>query len=633
MAIRERLIYAIDIVTDGANKGLSNFKSSVTQAEGAAAKFKAGASSALASVQAAAGGLAIGAGAALVTLGAKAVGAFQDLALGAGKFSDATGLAVEDASRWIEVAGDVGVSAETMQGAFVKLNKALSTGDLKEFGVDLQRTSTGAVDVNATMLNAIKVIGGIKDPTERAEAAQKAFGRSYAEAAEIIFDNADNVQKKLSEVSDAKVIDEEELEKARRFREALDNLHDSLEDIGLVVGETLVPVLSKMADGINDVAGVADKLKALKIVPELMSWMNPIGKVGDAVRNKIQGPIIDAGESVVHWFGGGGEADKAVESFVNTAHNMAGVARGEAAAGVAALGAEVEDTGRRTQTFHEQVDLATAAIEMAADAVEDKAAADEKAAASAQEHAEQVNAVTDAMEAQKDAGLDLVGGDIAVRNAQRDAKKAAEDLNDVLDDQSTTFGQAGAAIDEAADAQLNAASAAADYRAKQMEANGQTVDANTKAQLLKEELQNLVGQLDGPLAAAIQNYIAQLGAIPKSVGTTIVLTKPGRVGDINPFQRTSGARASGGPTSAGGLYRVNENGSELLRENGKTYLMAGDDGTVEPLDRTSASAMPGAMPGSNVFYVTLNVKQALTPEEVINLTRKYERRNGAAWRS
>ena len=52
MAIRERLVYAIDVVTDGASKGLSNFRSSVSQAEGTVGKFKAGASSAMQTVQA-----------------------------------------------------------------------------------------------------------------------------------------------------------------------------------------------------------------------------------------------------------------------------------------------------------------------------------------------------------------------------------------------------------------------------------------------------------------------------------------------------------------------------------------------------------------------------------------------------
>lgn len=46
---------------------------------------------------------------------------------------------------------------------------------------------------------------------------------------------------------------------------------------------------------------------------------------------------------------------------------------------------------------------------------------------------------------------------------------------------------------------------------------------------------------------------------------------------------SSGARAIGGPVSAGGMYRVNERGPELLEVGGKNYLMMGkQSGNVNP---------------------------------------------------
>jgi hypothetical protein len=246
--VANRITTIIDFVTTGAQRSVQTFRQSVAQADGAVNKFKAGTSSAMTTLQANAGNLALAGGAALVAFGTKAVAAFQETALAAGKFSDATGLAVEDASRWNEVAGDVGVSTETIQGAFVRLNNAIGTGKLADLGIELQRTEDGAADVNATMLETIRVIGRIKDPTERAAAAQKAFGRGYAEAAEIILGSADDIQQKLADVSEQKVINEDELERARRFRESMDNLNDSLQDIQLAGGEALVPLLGALAN-------------------------------------------------------------------------------------------------------------------------------------------------------------------------------------------------------------------------------------------------------------------------------------------------------------------------------------------------------------------------------------------------
>jgi hypothetical protein len=268
MAIRERLIYAIEVVTDRAQAGFKGFRQSVSDAEGSVNKFKAGASSAMSTVQANAGNLALAGGAALVAFGTKAVGAFQETALEAGKLADATGLTVEQASRLREVAGDIGVSGETVTAVVAKMNKAIGDGApiVEELGIELQKTADGTVDVNATLLDTIDRINAIEDPTRRAAAAQQIFGRGYAQAAELIFDSADNVQRKLAEVSEQKVINEDELEKARQFRESMDNLKDAGEDVALVTGEVLVPILGDLAEGLLLARDAADQLNA--ILPE-----------------------------------------------------------------------------------------------------------------------------------------------------------------------------------------------------------------------------------------------------------------------------------------------------------------------------------------------------------------------------
>lgn len=291
--IRERLVYAIEVVTDRAQAGFKGFKQSVTEADGAVGKFKAGASSALASVQANAGTLALAGGSALVAFGAKSIAAFQDTAIAAGKFSDATGLAVEDASRLAEVASDVGIEVGTIEGAIAKMNQAAAKGDLGKFGVELQRTAEGTVDVNATFLETIRVLNGIADPTERALAAQKIFGKGYKEVAEIIFDSADNVARKLDDVSSSKVIDEKELAKARKFRESMDDLKDALEDVEIAAGEALVPLVSDLADvatlaiqaknAILDIPGVPDDAGLIDIGQQATFAINPIGALKSAV--------------------------------------------------------------------------------------------------------------------------------------------------------------------------------------------------------------------------------------------------------------------------------------------------------------------------------------------------------------
>lgn len=252
-----RLLFEVD------DKGsFGKLKRDINDAEGATGKLKAGSKGLGDMLRQNAAPAAIAAGAALVAFGVKAVGAFQDAALGAGKFADATGLAVEDASRWIEVAGDIGIEAGTIQGAFQKLNKSIADGKpaLTDYGVEIVKTKDGIVDANATFINAATTIGKIEDPTKRAKAAQELFGKSYGEVAELLEMSAGDVQTALAGVSDAKVIDEDELRKARNFRESMDNLRDKLEDLAITVGESLVPQLADLAEQAVEVAEVGVKV-------------------------------------------------------------------------------------------------------------------------------------------------------------------------------------------------------------------------------------------------------------------------------------------------------------------------------------------------------------------------------------
>lgn len=200
------------------------------------------------------------AGAAIGAFGVKAVMAFQNVALEAGRFSDATGLAVEDASRWIEVSGDLGVESSAVQSAIQRMNKTIGDGNpiIRQLGIEIARTADGTVDANATFQRAITTIGGIADPTLRAAAAQQVFGKGYAQIAELMTMSSTELAAALGQVSDTKVITDEELKDARQFREALDSLKDSAEDLQIEIGQALIPTLNDLARGFEqtEVAGI-----------------------------------------------------------------------------------------------------------------------------------------------------------------------------------------------------------------------------------------------------------------------------------------------------------------------------------------------------------------------------------------
>jgi uncharacterized phage infection (PIP) family protein YhgE len=384
--IRERLVYAIDIVGDGARKGLAGIKQSVAEADGAIGKFKAGATSAMASIGVSAGTLGIAAGGALVAFGAKAVAASQQTALAAGKLAEATGLTVEQASRLNEVASDLNISGETLTSVVKKMAVEIGKGNplLEQYGIALQHTADGSADVNATLLDTITRIGQIEDPTKRAAAAQAAFGRGYAQAAELIFSNADQLKQKLDEVSDAKIVTPEELARAREFRDNLKNLQDVAEDLTIVAGEFLVPALTEVSGQLADLAAgakhAADEINKIPGVPDFIKFairnLNPLGqqvllyrKLGDGVeflQNKFSS-ATPAGDRFNDSVLRGGTTAKTADGEV-TGLGGALTETGEAAADTAD---EVADLGDKAANSGPKIGDMAAALDDARDHLAD----------------------------------------------------------------------------------------------------------------------------------------------------------------------------------------------------------------------------------------------------------------------
>ena len=239
----------IPILTEFSDAGIkaakaafANFKTAVADAQGGMNKFKAGSNAAMDAVAANAGVLALAGGAALAKFAASGITAFQDLAISAGKFADATGLSVEDASRYIEAAGDIGIPVDAVEGAIGRLNKTIGANPdaVRNLGVDLVYLKDGSLDVNETFKNTIDRIKGIKDPAERARVAAKLLGKGWQEMSELIMGGADKLDASLKSVSEQKVISPEELQMAKDYRAAMDNLGDKVDDLKLKTGERLV---------------------------------------------------------------------------------------------------------------------------------------------------------------------------------------------------------------------------------------------------------------------------------------------------------------------------------------------------------------------------------------------------------
>lgn len=253
----ERISVVIDVVTDKATNGFKDFRTAVGEANGFTGKLKAGVSS-LGSVFTGAVGGPAALGAA-VAGGAKiALDAAQEwAALGeqVDNFSASTGLSYEAASRLLEVTGDLGIDAGTLESVLGKLNKSIDPKVFNDLGVSIARTSTGAVDTAATFDNVLQTLRDIKDPAERAATGAKLLGKGWQSVAPLIARSADDIKSQLEGVADVKVFNADDIKKAKEFQQAWRDLSDKVREVTMRLGKGFVPVL---ADSLNGVIKLAD---------------------------------------------------------------------------------------------------------------------------------------------------------------------------------------------------------------------------------------------------------------------------------------------------------------------------------------------------------------------------------------
>ncbi len=254
----------LPIVTQFSDQGLksakaafANFKTDVNNASGAMGKFKAGSNAALGAVKANAGALALAGGAAIAGFAVKAVSAFQNTALAAGKFADAAGVSVEEASRLIEVSGDLGIEAGSVENAIFKMNKVIgSTPEVfQKFGAKIVYANNGTIDANETFLQTIDLLNKIEDPATRATVGAQLLGKGFKDLGEIIAGGSDSLRASLDSVASGQVITDAELKKAREFRATMDDLNDLLQSVTISAGGAFVNMVEDIKDGTSSLDG------------------------------------------------------------------------------------------------------------------------------------------------------------------------------------------------------------------------------------------------------------------------------------------------------------------------------------------------------------------------------------------
>lgn len=211
------------------------------------------------------------------------------------------------------------------------------------------------------------------------------------------------------------------------------------------------------------------------------------------------------------------------------------------------------------------------------------------------EYADAQREQEDALRSLNEAMLAKIDTDFALYDSQQNLIQTQQDAIETVDDAETAVNEADQAQKDYARAALDVAEAVATQAEAQAEANGKTLTAKERQDLVIASLQETAATMAPGSNARrmIEQYIAALLRIPADVVTAVRIIGGGQ-GDLG-TGTVVGTRASGGPVSSGRPYLVGEEGPELV--------VPRSSGTVIPAAETAAMLGGG---GTTVVQLVLN---------------------------
>lgn len=646
MSFTERLKVVIDVVSDGATRGISDFRSEVAKADTFAGKLKAGTKSLSGTFSSFVSSPA-GAATAIAAVGTAAIKAadqFSNLAKQALDLGKATGLSTEEASRWLATADDFGVSAESLAAGIGRISKSLDSPKWAEYGIATRDAAGNARSSNEIFLDTLDLLGRTPSATERARIGADLLGKGWQSISPIVGNTREEYEKMLASVSEGQVITDGEAAKGEKWRLAMDNLGDSFGDVALSLGEVAVafePVLNAIADLLKYAPSLLDQLGISDDSSESVAAFK--ARLEETRGSAVQTAVAfgEMSSSVLEnknvlqqwkWIFGAAFNDTASEieimraSFKQLAEEQPDVARETVAALEATMQAAYRGDAAAqayVEGWHLSIPVLSELKAMLPDVaagVDDTAGAQDDAASATDDATDALRRNNEEIRKKIDLERELYGDQRDLIERQRDYTQTQVDLMSTMADSTST-------VDDQMEAIIGLSE---EYGTL----NGASLDSRegTFRQIEKlKELRDSVAP-GSPLYVALSGYIGQLEQIPATVDTQVRLGIIGSVfnsvGDM--IGQRFGARALGGPVSKDEMYQVGEGGKpELLTDSaGRTFLIPGRDGVVTPIGGTMAS---GGVPAGNVTVNVTVTNPMMSGEQLANELKAYITRNGKGW--
>lgn len=235
--------------------------------------------------------------------------------------SKVTGISTTELQKYKYSADLLDVSVETIAKSQTKMKKSMYSAQqgsktmadaFAKLGVSIEDSNGNLRSQDEVFTESIKALGQMSNETERDALAMQIFGKSASELNPLIEDNGETFERvaQIFANNGLEVVDQETIDKANQFQDALDTLKATgmatLSTIGMQLAGYLAPAMEKISEVLGKVMGWLSQLDPqvltiIGIIAGVIAVLAPllivVGKIAFAISSIMTlmstlGPIL-----------------------------------------------------------------------------------------------------------------------------------------------------------------------------------------------------------------------------------------------------------------------------------------------------------------------------------------------------
>lgn len=244
-------------------------------------------------LSAAAAGIAGG----LVANAVAAAGAADDL----NALAQKTGFTVEELQKMQYASDVVDVSMEQMTGSIMKMTKQMSSGNkaFAKLGVEITNADGSLRSANDVWYESLEALGKIESETERDALSMELFGKSAMEMAGVVDDGGQALRELGDEAESLGLImSQDVVDDANQMQDAIDKVkgrtRQAFLQMGASLAKSLVPAFERLVDAVTKVVQWFASLdgntqKIILVIAGLIAAISPLASMFSKITNIVNG--------------------------------------------------------------------------------------------------------------------------------------------------------------------------------------------------------------------------------------------------------------------------------------------------------------------------------------------------------